>query len=229
MRRATRWGFGTLVALIFAGRLTAGGPDLTPNQVAALLASMHPDYTRYIREVRFGDSRMRPSTLYAGLVRRGGEDPRDPADGPTIGRGASNDLIVYADTFEPWRTDAWRRLVTDHEYFHARHFAKGFNLPTVGFGLRQTDTDYYEAMAWGYVLERAGEGAYGKLAAGERAEAAARYQEHYDGFRRFVMRVQPSAWAHYGRFLPEPGGCPAKPAASTRTKATSPAAAPATR
>lgn len=182
----------------------AAGPDLTPDQISSLLASMHPDYKRYIGNIRYGTTRLRPATLYAGLVKQGGRDPRDPGDGPTIGRGAVNDLIIYADTFEPWRSAAWRALLADHEYFHARHLAKGFRIPTVGFGDSAADTDYVEALAWGYVLARAGDGAYGSLTPPERAEAARRYEDHFDGFRRFVMREQPSAWAHYGRFLPEP-------------------------
>jgi hypothetical protein len=182
----------------------AAGADLTPDQVESDLASMHPDYSRYIHEVRYGRSRLRPAYLYAGLVRRGGSDPGDPADGPKTGLGALNDLIIYADTFEPWRTTAWRLLVIDHEYFHARHIARGYNVPLVGFGRPAVDSDYLEAMAWAHVLRRAADGAYGDLSRAERAEAGSRYGEHYDRFRRFIMQAQPSAWAHYGRFLPEP-------------------------
>lgn len=179
-------------------------PEVTPAEVASLLASLHPDYTSYIGDVHYGTSRLRPATLYAGLVRSGGLDPRDPDDRPRTGRGVTNDLVIYADTFESWRTPAWRLLLADHEYFHARHFARGFGLPTVGFGQARADSNYQEALAWGYVLQRATQGIYGTLSASERAEASARYLEHYRAFHDFVMKRQASAWAHYGRFLPEP-------------------------
>jgi hypothetical protein len=177
---------------------------VTPDDVAALLASLHPDYHDYIAAVRYGRTRLRPLSLYAGLVRRGGLDPRDPDDGPRAGRGVSNDLIIYADTYETWRTPAWRRLLVDHEYFHARHLAHGLSAPVVGFGDARADTDYYEALAWGYVLSRDEQGVYGELSARERSEVAARYAEHRDRFHAFVMKEQASAWAHYGRFLPDP-------------------------
>ena len=131
-------------ALCVAAAFTAGSTraaDLSPDQVAALIATMHPDYTTYIHSIRYGRSRLRPESIYAGLVRPGGADPRDAGDGPRAGRGAVNDLIVYADTFEPWRTPAWRLMIADHEYFHARHLAKGYDLPLVGFGIARVDTD----------------------------------------------------------------------------------------
>ncbi|HKY33976.1 MAG TPA: hypothetical protein VJV23_15705 [Candidatus Polarisedimenticolia bacterium] len=203
------------------------GPEATPGQIEALLAAMHPDYALYIGEVRYGASRLRPASLYAGLVRRGGRDPRDPADGPRSGRGVANDLIIYADTFEPWRSGAWRLLIADHEYFHARHLARGFRLPVVGFGDAQADTDYHEALAWEWVVRRAGEGIYGRLSPAESAEASSRYERHRDRFRRFVTGRQPSAWAHYGRFLPDPAGL--RMAASAPTAGPPPEAGPETR
>ena len=197
----------TGAALLCAAALTsqpARAADLSPDQVAGLLASMHPDYTTYIHEIRYGRSRLRPLSIYAGLVRPGGTDPRDADDGPRIGRGVVNDLIVYADTFEPWRTPAWRLLIADHEYFHARHLAKGYDLPLVGFGVASVDTDYLEAIAWQYVTRRAADGVYGTLSRAESAEVLSRYRCYYEDFRRYVFRTQPSAWAHYGRFLPDP-------------------------
>jgi hypothetical protein len=202
--------------------------NLTPELVASILAEMHPDYTRYIGEIRYGSSRNRPETLYAGLVRRGGTDPRDPEDGPSTGRGVMNDLIIYTDTFETWRTPAWRLLLADHEYFHAKHLARGFRIPVVGFGDPSTDADYYEALAWGYVLDRAREGVYGDLSSRERAEVRARYEEHLERFRGFVMRRQPSAWAHYGRFFSEPVEMITSGAPVPREE-TAPRAAPGTR
>jgi hypothetical protein len=214
-------------ALLLWSPARAEGPEVTAEQVTALLASLHADYGLYIGSVRIGGSRLRPASIYAGLVRRGGRDPQDPRDGPQMGLGATNDLIIYTDTFESWRTTAWRRLLADHEYFHARHMAHGFPIPVVGFGDAQADADYYEALAWGYVLERAAGGAYGDLSPKERAEAAAQYENHFGRFQRFVLRRQPSAWAHYGRFLPPPDTIASltTPVASAPTAEPAPAAA----
>ena len=219
---------GRLIAVLLissAGLIPAParGSDLSPDQVAGLLASMHPDYTHYIHEIRYGESRLRPLSIYAGLVRPGGTDPRNADDGPRAGRGAVNDLIVYADTFEPWRTPAWRLMIADHEYFHARHLAKGFDLPLVGFGNPRVDSNYLEAMAWEYVVRRADEGIYGELSRTERAEARLRYEDHYAAFRQYVFATQPSAWAHYGRFLPDPA-TRVTTAGSARTEALPPEA-----
>jgi hypothetical protein len=203
-RRLAAWTLAALLAVSCTADRPAASPEVTPDQVASLLAAMHPDYGRYIASVRYGATRLRPASLYAGLVRRGGRDPRDPDDGPRSGRGVANDLIVYADTFEPWRSAAWRLLVADHEYFHARHLAHGAEVPVVGFGDAGANQDYYEALAWGYVVGQASAGAYGELTRAERAEAARAYREHRDRFHSFVMAVQPPAWAHYGRFLPDP-------------------------
>jgi hypothetical protein len=179
-------------------------PALTPDHVASLLESLHADYRLYIGTVRYGAGRLRPATLYAGLVRHGGLDPRDPEDVPQTGHGVLNDLIIFSDTFEPWRSAAWRLLLVDHEYFHARHFARGFDIPLVGFGDQDVDRHYHEALAWGWVSARAAAGVYGTLSLRERAEIRARHREHHGAFRRFVMARQPTAWVHYGRFIRDP-------------------------
>jgi len=200
--------------LVAALPAIASGPLTTPEETAATLASLHPDYGDYIAQVRFGDRRAKPPGIDAGLVRPGGGDPRDPEEGPLMGRGQRNDLIIYADTFAPEASAAWRRLLPDHEYFHARHLARGFDIPAVSFGEAQADRDYCEALAWGWVLRRAVEGIYGTLSARERAEVEDLYSRHFEGFHRFVMRRQPAAWAHYGRFLPPPGIMSAEPVAA---------------
>jgi hypothetical protein len=226
---AGSWLAAVAAALACAVAPAFAGPEVTPEQVASLLASMHPDYGRYIASVRYGPSRLRPASLYAGLVRRGGLDPRDPEDGPRSGRGVANDLIIYADTFEPWHSQAWRRLVADHEYFHARHLAHGAGVPVVGFGDPRINEDYYEALAWGHVAREARRGTYGEMGRAEMAEAAARYREHQERFRRFVHRAQASAWAHYGRFLPDPAQQDLTTPSTAPTAAPEPAAGPAGR
>ncbi|MFQ5701755.1 MAG: hypothetical protein ACE5HU_07930 [Acidobacteriota bacterium] len=211
----------------FAQGARALGPVLTPEEMGCLLGSIHSDYRLYIGKIRYGATRLRPGSLYAGLVRQGGIDPRRLDDGPSSGHGAINDLIIYADTFEPWRTPAWRRLLADHEYFHARHLARGFDLPLVAFGDRAVDLHFHEALAWGYVARRADRGLYGELSRRERVELAARYREHLEGFRRFVMKHQPSAWAYYGKMLEAPGA-PLRSADSGPAEVPEPAAGPET-
>lgn len=224
------WWIGLMICLVVpsAGPLRAEGPGLTPEKVESILASLHTDYRKYIGSVRYGATRLRPATLYAGLVKKGGIDPRSPEDGPLTGRGVRNDLIIYSDTFEPWRTPAWRKMITDHEYFHARHLGRGFNLPVVSFGRPGIDAHYYEALAWGYVRKRAAEGVYGEMTRKELGEIEARYREHHSGFHAFVMKQQASAWAHYGRFLPSPDE-PIRSAASARQAAPAPEAGQVTR
>jgi len=206
----------------------ASGPCLTPEEAVSILHSLHEDFGRYIGEVRYGTSRLRPGSIYAGLVRPGGNDPRLADDGPRMGLRAVNDLIIYADTFDLSASVAWRRLILDHEYFHARHMAHGFALPVVGFGDVTADADYYEALAWGYVVRRAEAGVYGELSAREAAEALSRYRRHRSAFRTFVFDRQPSAWAHYGRFLPAhaDGAADVTPARAAPTGEIEPRAAP---
>lgn len=183
--------------------LPSAGQGLTPDLVATLLLDLHPDYNRYIGKIRYGRTRLRPASLYAGLVRSGGVDPRDPDDAPVRRRGATNDLIIYSDTWDASRSVAWLRLLADHEYFHARHLAGGAQVPLAGFENARADSDYLEATAWGHVLERAAAGAYGELAPREWTELRGHYRRHQERFRQFVMDRQPPAWAHYGRFLPD--------------------------
>jgi len=202
--------------------------ETTPEQMVSMLASLHPDYGAYISSVRYGPTRLHPATLYAGLVRSGGLDPRDPDHAPATGRGATNVLIIYADMFEPWRSQGWRLLIADHEYFHARHLARGFDIPLAGFGVRRADTAYREALAWAWVLSRSLQGIYGPLSDRERSEVSSRYTEHYEAFFEFVSERQASAWAHYGRFLPGPESL-IRQASSAPTAATPPPAGPATR
>ncbi len=189
-----------LIALS-APTVHARGRTLTSAAAERILASLHPDHSRWIGGIRLGDAGAEAG-IYAGLVRPGGRDPRDPRDAPVAGDGVVNDLVIFPHAFESRSSPSWIALVIDHEYFHARHLARGFPVPLVSFEGR-ADRDYLEALAWGWVLGRAAQGRYGALTASERSEVAARYRRHRDAFRRFVMDVQPTAWAHYGRFLRE--------------------------
>jgi hypothetical protein len=74
----------------------------------------------------------------------------------------------------------------------------------VSFGEEEADRNYVEALAWGWVVDRIAAGHHPGLLPKEIAEIATRYRRHFERFRKFVMERQPSAWAHYGRFLRDP-------------------------
>ena len=183
---------------------TAGVPVATGDDFQALLAALHPDYASYVGSVRMGATRFHPSTLYMGLVRAGGEDPTSRDDAPRVGHGVKNDIIVYADSREAGRSLGWGLLLIDHEYFHARHLARGDSTPTPSFGDAEADRHFYEAVAWGYNLAQADEGDYPSLTHADYMEAFRNYTMHFEEFRDFILRRDHHAWAHYKRFLPDP-------------------------
>lgn len=219
--------FAVAVILMAAGGLAPAGQDGPGDDFERILGELHPDFRLFVGAIRPGPSRLHPSNLYMGLVRPGGLDPTRRDDAPLVGRGVRNDIIVYADSRELGRSLGWAQLLIDHEYFHARHLAGGFGVPLVSFHDREADHHYHEALAWGWVLARADQGVYGRLSAREREEAASHYRSHREAFRAFVARRQPSAWAHYGRFLADPDD-PLRWARRSPTGEPAPEAGPAT-
>jgi len=176
---------------------------------AALLRSLHADYESYIHAVRIvpdEGSGVSKEALYSGLVRAGGSDPRLRGDAPISGSGARNDIVLFGSAIDPARAPGWRRLILDHEYFHARHLAKGWRTPLVDFGDGGATHDFYEAAAWGYVWLRALDGTYGDLSPADLREVRALYERHFQAIRAFILKQQPSAWIHYGRFMPDMDG-----------------------
>jgi len=175
----------------------------------SILHSLHPDADRYISAVRIiSTTRASISTdaLYSGLVRIGGADPRMKEDAPESGRGVRNDIVLFAAALDGARSSGWLGLILDHEYFHARHLARGWRTPLVDFGDGTANHDFYEAAAWGYVMGRALDGVYGDLDTGDLREVRALYERHYQAFRAFILERQPAAWTHYARFVPDTDG-----------------------
>jgi len=169
------------------------------------LKSLHPDSDLYIHAVRLmpgSSSVVSREGIYSGLVRIGGSDPRLREDAPVAGRGVRNDVILFDSTFDPRRGGGWSRLILDHEYFHARHLARAGAAPLVDFGDPAVNRDYYEATAWGYVLERAHLGIFGDLHEADIREVRASYKRHFEAIRAFILDRQPAAWTHYRRFMP---------------------------
>jgi hypothetical protein len=194
-----------LSAALVAGLASAADLPLpSGDDFHGILAAMHPDYAAYVGAVRSGPTRFHPSNLYMGLVRSGGKDPMQIGDAPFLGKGVKNDIIVYADSREAGRSLGWAMLLIDHEYFHARHLARGDNTPVPSFGDPEVDRNYYEAVAWGYNLAQADEDAYPTLTHADYLEAFRNYSMHFEAFRDYILRHDRSAWAHYRRFLHEP-------------------------
>ncbi len=192
---------GLLALPVAASWTPAHAAPITAEDATARLAALHPDQGTYIARVRALDARAE-SAIYAGLVRPGGTDPADEDNAPVRGAGVRNDLVIFPGTLAAPHTPAWLDVILDHEYFHARHLARGFPIPLVSFGIEKIDRHYLEALAWGWVVKRIDDGLHGGLGPKERAEVLAHYERHLEGFRKFVMARQPGAWAHYGRFFP---------------------------
>jgi len=194
-----------------AAEPAAGAPVATAGssfEIVAILSSLHPDFADWIRAVRIvpiEEARVSQEGIYSGLVRSGGTDPRIPEDAPLAGRGVRNDVVLTPHALDRTRDEGWLRLILDHEYYHARHLARGWRTPLVDFGDPEANHAYYEAAAWGYVLNRALAGVYGPLRPSDIREAGATYRRHLDAIREVIARRQPSAWAHYRRFFPEAG------------------------
>ena len=203
-RAGRRMGIFLLGCLGAAGAGLAGVPIATGDDYCKLLRDLRPDYARFVGKIRVGESRFHPANLYMGLVRDGGRDPNRIEDAPALGRGVRNDIIVYADSREAGRTLGWAMLLIDHEYFHARHLARGDRTPVPAFGDPEIDRHYYEAVAWGYNLAQADEDEYPTLTHADYLEAFRNYSMHFEAFRDYVLRHDRTAWAHYRRFLPDP-------------------------
>ena len=199
-----RSGIVALASLALAGGIALAGPSSPQVEVTRLaraLAALHADAALYIREVRPAAA---VAGAYMGLVRPGGADPRLPLDAPVPGRNRRYDLVVFDAPSEGTDVSAWTLLLLDHEYFHARHMARGDRMPYPSFPHDAAGRHFHEALAWGYNLSQAAAGQYGALAPERWSEAARRYRHHQDALRAFVQKRQPEAWAYYSRFLPDP-------------------------
>ncbi len=185
----------------------------SPTQLAGMLGELRPDYRQFVREIRRLPGSTTPAGHYMALVRPEGNDPLDPDDTPEAGPEVRNDIIFYFDSFELDRTPAWRLLLLDHEYLHAKHLGGGHQLPLVSFGSQENDRHFYEAAAWGFNVTEAIKGIYGPLSDREWAEVRSNHIRHRNAFRKMIERRQPSAWAYYSQLFPEivPEINPAKP------------------
>jgi len=222
-----------LLAVAGALRLVAGEvlaapadpePRLDPPALVRTLALLRPDYLRYISSVRPlapGIARR----IYMALVRPGATDPVAKGSAPNAGPGARNDIVYDEASIAAGHSIAWRSLLLEHEYFHARHMAGATLLPVARDGAPEVERHYNEAAAWGFNVAEARAGRYPGLRADEFREALDRLGEHYATLRALLKDADPERWSRISELLrrPEnlltPAGAP--PAAGVRLSAAS--------
>ncbi len=191
------------LALVFLTWSAVTASPREARELEQILQAMHPEFRNHIRAVRHAPAGAAASDLYLALVRPRGRDPRLPADRPRSGAGRRYDLLVFPGTLGPGVSIAWKRLLADHEYFHARHLARDNGLPQPVFARQAANHHFQEALAWGHGLARLSAGDYGTLPPGRVQEVRQRYREHRQALARYVRKKQPSIWAYYALLLPE--------------------------
>ncbi len=159
--------------------------DTSPPALAAILAALHPDYPLFIRAIRPLPPGARRN-LYMALVRPGATDPAGRDSTPYAGPAARNDIVYDRSKIAMGHTLAWRLLLLDHEYFHARHLAGATSLPMPGPIAPEVERRFNEAAAWGFNVGEARAGRYPGLRPDEFREALDRYGGHYTALREMT-------------------------------------------
>jgi len=197
---------------------------LDPPALARTLALLRPDYMRYISSVR----PLAPGVarrLYMALVRPGATDPAGRGSAPYAGPGARNDIVYDEVSIATGHSIAWRSLLLEHEYFHARHMAGATLLPLAREGAPEIERHYNEAAAWGFNVAEARAGGYPGLRADEFREALDRLGEHYAALRALLKDSDPERWSRISQLLRRPesllGPAGASPTAGVRLSAAS--------
>jgi len=181
----------------------ADEPGLDPPALMHALARIHPDYRLYISGVRPlapGVSRR----LYMGVVRPGAGDPAGRDSSPFAGPGARNDIVYDGEAILAGHSPAFRYLLLDHEYFHARHLAGGTLLPLAGGAGVEIERHYNEAAAWGFNVLEARAGRYPGLRPDEFREALDRQGEHYAALKALMKAKDPGGWTRMADLLRQP-------------------------
>ena len=181
-----------------------GDPTLDPAGLMRALARVHPDYRRYVSGVRPLDPGIN-RRLYMALVRPGAGDPADHDSAPYAGPGARNDIVYDREAILAGHSLAFRYLLLDHEYFHARHLAGGTLLPLASGAGADIERHYNEAAAWGYNVAEARAGRYPGLRPDEFREALDRQGEHYAALKGLLKEKDPATWGRIAELLRDPG------------------------
>ena len=185
-----------------AGSAVHGSGDrlLDPGR---LLATIHPDYAVYIERVRPLEQDAGIG-LYMALVRPGATDPARRDSAPFTGPGTRNDILYNVASIAGDRSPAWRLLLLDHEYFHARHLAGTTSLPLLRSVPPAVERHYYEAAAWGFNVGEARAGRYPGLRPAEFREALDRYGEHYAALKSLLQDRDSGLWEACSKMLRAP-------------------------
>jgi hypothetical protein len=205
---AARW-----AAIVLAAGLAAAGagePDAraasglpTVGDLQAALAAMRPDYADYIGDLRAIEPDPRRG-IYMALVQPGATDPRSRGSAPLAGPGARNDIVFDAQAVTDGHTGAFRMLLLDHEYFHARHMAGATSVPIPEAVAPEVQRRFNEAAAWGFNIAEARDGRYPGLREDEFREALDRFRDHYTALRRLLERERPETWRAMADLLRRP-------------------------
>jgi hypothetical protein len=167
------------------------------------LSLLRPDYMLYISSVR----PLAPGVarrVYMALVRPGATDPAGKGSAPFAGPGARNDIVYDETSIANGHSIAWRSLLLEHEYFHARHMAGATLLPVARDGAPEVERHYNEAAAWGFNVAEARAGRYPGLRAEEFREALDRLGEHYAALRALLQDSDPARWSRISELLRRP-------------------------
>jgi hypothetical protein len=188
-------------------RLLADTPespnDTTAAALAAAMEALHPDYARFIGAIRpFAPGPGR--NIYMALVRPGATDPAGRDSTPFVGPAARNDIVYDRSRIERGHTLAWRLLLLDHEYFHARHLAGATSLPMPGPVGPEIERRFNEAAAWGFNVGEARAGRYPGLSPDEFREALDRYGGHYAALRTLTSGGGGETWNRFSSLLSVP-------------------------
>ena len=194
-------------AAILAGQAVRasadGGFRLDSPTLVRALARLRPDYARYIFSVR----PLAPGAggrVYMALVRPGATDPSGRGSAPYAGPGARNDILYDESAVSSGHSIAWRYLLLDHEYFHARHMAGATLLPVARGDAVDLERHYNEAAAWGFNVAEARAGQYPGLREDEFREALDRLGEHYAALRALLKDADPERWSRISELLRRP-------------------------
>jgi hypothetical protein len=150
----------------------------------SLLASLHPDYRQFISSIRpLPEGEGARASVYMVLVRPGAPDATSRTSAPLAGQGARNDILYDPGVLRSDRSMAWRQLLLDHEYFHARHLAGSTSVPLPARAGAGFERHYFEAAAWGWSVAQARAGRYPGLRESEFREALDRLGDHLRAMR----------------------------------------------
>ncbi|HEV8202225.1 MAG TPA: hypothetical protein VGS03_19620 [Candidatus Polarisedimenticolia bacterium] len=159
-------------------------PVASTDPAESLLASLHPDYRLFIASIRpLPEGEGARASVYMVLVRPGASDAMARASAPLAGQGARNDILYDPGVLRSDRSMAWRQLLLDHEYFHARHLAGSTSVPLPSRAGAGFERHYFEAAAWGWSVAQARAGRYPGLREAEFREALDRLGDHLRAMR----------------------------------------------